>query len=79
MALLRAAVRLAGEEPPAESRAVLDRFEVIAGISTRTFHRVLGHARGDAKMPESEAVTVTSDYLASVAELVRWVNAQGPP
>jgi len=30
-------------------------------------------------MPESEAVTVTSDYLASVAELVRWVNAQGPP
>lgn len=79
MALLRAAVRLVGEEPPAESRAVLDRFEVIAGISARTFHRVLGHARGDAKMPESEAVSVTSDYLASVAELVRWVNAQGPP
>ena len=79
MALLRAAIRVAGEEPPAESRAVLDRLEVVTGISARTFHRVLGHARGDARVPENEAATLTSDYLSSVGELAGWVNAQGPP
>ncbi|HEY5545489.1 MAG TPA: hypothetical protein VIK50_05495 [Gemmatimonadaceae bacterium] len=79
MALLRATLRLAGEEPPAESLAVLDRVEVITGINAGTFRRVLGHSRGDAKVKEGDAASVSSNYLASVAELVRWVDAQGPP
>jgi len=79
MAILRAALRLAGEEPPADSRAVLDRVEVVTGINAGAFRRVLAHARGDAKVKDSEAATVTANYLASVAELVGWVNAQGPP
>lgn len=79
MALLRATLRLAGEEPPAESLAVLERIEVITGINAGTFRRVLGHSRGDARVKESDAASVSSNYLASVAELVRWVDAQGPP
>ena len=79
MALLRATLRLAGEEPPATSPAVLDRIEAITGINTGTFRRVLGHSRGDARVTESDAASLASDYLMSVAELVHWVDAQGPP
>ena len=77
MALLRATLRLAGEEPPAESSAVLDRIEVITGMNAGTFRRVLGHARGTAKIGDADASAVTANYLASVAELVGWVDAQG--
>jgi hypothetical protein len=77
MALLRATLRLAGEEPPAESSAALDRIQAVTGINVSTFRRVLGHARGTAKIGEPDAAAVTSDYLASVAELVSWVDAQG--
>ena len=79
MALLRATLRLAGEESPAESTAALDRVQVVTGINTATFRRVLGHARGDAKVKEADATSLTANYLSSVAELVAWVDAQGPP
>ena len=79
MALLRATLRLAGEEPPAESAAALDRVQVVTGINTATFRRVLGHSRGEAKVKEAEATSLTANYLASMAELVAWVDAQGPP
>lgn len=79
MTLLRASLRLAGEEPPSQSSAVLDRVEVITAIKAGAFRRVLGHARGDAVLKESDASSVTASYLASVGELVGWVNAQAPP
>jgi hypothetical protein len=79
MALLRATLRLAGEEAPAESAAALDRVEVVTGINAATFRRVLGHSRGDAKVKETDATSLTANYLSSVAELVAWVDAQGPP
>ncbi len=77
MALLRATLRLAGEESPAESLAVLDRIAIVTGIDTGTFRRVLDHARGTAKIGEADAGAITANYLASVAELVGWVDAQG--
>ena len=79
MALLRATLRLAGEEAPAESAAALERVQVVTGINTATFRRVLGHARGDAKVKEADATSLIANYLSSVAELVAWVDAQGPP
>lgn len=79
MALLRATLRLAGEEAPAESAATLDRVQVVTGINTSTFRRVLGHSRGEAKVKEADATSLTANYLSSVAELVAWVDAQGPP
>ena len=79
MTLLRATLRLAGEEPPPESAAALDRVQVVTGINTATFRRVLGHSRGDARVKEADATSLTANYLASVAELVAWVDAQGPP
>jgi hypothetical protein len=79
MTLLRSALRLAGEEPPAESSTVLDRVEVITGINAGTFRRILGHARGDAVLKDGDAASVAANYLASVSELVAWVDAQVPP
>jgi hypothetical protein len=79
MTLLRATLRLAGEEPPPESSAALERVQVVTGINSTTFRRVLGHSRGDAKVKEADAASLTANYLASVAELVTWVDAQGPP
>lgn len=79
MALLRAALRLAGQEPPAESGAVLDRIGQVTGVDVAVIHRVLGHSRGDSKLKETDAEAVTAGYLAAVGALVTWVNAQGPP
>ena len=79
MTLLRASLRLAGEEPAAESSAVIDRVEVVSGISSAAFRRVLGHSRGDAKVSEADAPSLTADYLTAVRRLVEWVDAQGPP
>ena len=79
MTMLRASLRLAGEEPPTESNAVIDRVETVTGIASTAFRRVLGHSRGDSKVSEAEAPSLTSDYLASVGKLVNWVDAQGPP
>jgi hypothetical protein len=79
MTLLRSALRLAGEEPPPLSEAVLDRVEGVTGVSAATFRRVLGHARGDAVIKDADASAVTASYLASVDDLVKWVDVQGPP
>ena len=79
MTLLRASLRLAGEEPPAESGAVIERVEAVSGISAAAFRRVLGHSRGDAKVSAADAPSLTADYLTAVRRLVEWVDAQGPP
>ena len=79
MSLLRAALRVAGEEAAASSSAVIDRIERVTGVQGGAFRSVLGHARGDAKVKEGDAVSVTANYLASVGALVDWIDAQGPP
>jgi hypothetical protein len=79
MTLLRSSLRLAGEEPPAESGAVVERVESVTGISASAFRRVLGHSRGDARVSDADAQSLTADYLTGVRRLVEWVDAQGPP
>ena len=79
MSLLRAALRVAGEEPSADSRAVIERVERVTGIPGAPFRSVLGHSKGDAKVNATQAVAVTANYLAGVGALVDWVDAQGPP
>jgi hypothetical protein len=79
MTLLRAALRVAGEEPPAESGTVIDRLEKLTGIPGGAFRSVLGHSRGHAKAKESEAVALTTAYLVGVGALVDWIDVQVPP
>jgi hypothetical protein len=75
MVLLRAALRLHGEEPPPTSEAVLDRFEVVSGHSASVFRRVLAHARGEARVTGEGAIGLMADYLGAVSALAAWGNA----
>jgi hypothetical protein len=79
MSLLRAVLRVAGEEPAADSDAVIDRVERLTGIPGSSFRSVLGHSRGSARIRNGEAVALTANYLIGVGALVDWVDAQGQP
>jgi len=76
MALLRATLRLAGEEPAADSAAVIDRVGQVTGLRVDAFRLVLAHARGGAKVSGDAAVALTADYIAGVSELASWVDNQ---
>jgi len=76
MVLLRAALRVAGEEPPPESTAVLDRAALVTGIDTAGFRVALRHARGEAKLSGDAAVRAAGQYLDAVARLAAWVDQQ---
>lgn len=77
MVLLRATLRLAGEEPASESGAVIDRVGQVTGLQVDAFRRVLAHARGGARVSGDAAVALASDYIAGVSGLASWVDGQG--
>lgn len=74
LVLLRAALRVAGEEPPAASAAVLDRAAVVTGVPVEAFRTALRHARGDARVSGDAAVRAVSGTLDGVAALADWVD-----
>ena len=75
LVLLRATLRLLGEEPPADSRALLDRVAARAngGFSVVGVRRVLEHARGTA-IPRNKARESAEEYLTDVAGLVAYLD-----
>jgi hypothetical protein len=79
MVLLRAALRVAGEEPPAESSQVLDQAARATGIPVEAFRTALRHARGETRLSGEAAVAAASAYLDGVAALAGWVDAHPVP
>jgi len=79
MVLLRAALRVAGEEPPADSAAVLERAVQVTGLSVDGFRVALAHARGERRLAGEAAVDAAAAYLDAVAALAGWVDAQVIP
>lgn len=77
LVLLRSALRLAGEEPPADSFAMLDRAQARTGVDVDIFRQVVRHARRESRLDGQAAVSAVERYLLSVAALARWVDAQG--
>jgi hypothetical protein len=77
LVLLRAALRLAGEDPPADSFAMLDRVQARTGLNVEVFRRVVRHRRGEAKLAGDDAVRAAEEYLAGATALARWVDQQG--
>lgn len=78
MVLLRAALRLAGDTPPADSLAMLDRVNTKLVIDAAIFRRVLLHARGEEKIRGDAAVQAMDEYLDAASALAKWVDqAQG--
>lgn len=76
LVLLRAALRLAGEDPPADSFAMLDRVQARTGMNVEVFRQVIRHRRGDAKLQGDHAVLAAERYLAGAMALARWVDQQ---
>lgn len=76
LVLVRAVLRLAGEEPPADSAATIDRYAAVTGLDAGAIRRVLAHARGTGKVSGDDAVTLMAEYLEAVAQLGRWVDGQ---
>jgi len=79
MVLLRALLRVAGEEPPTDSAAVLDRAAVVTGIPMEGFRRALQHARGEARLSGEAAVRAAGIYLECTAAVAAWVDAHPVP
>lgn len=76
LVLLRAALRLSGEDPPADSFAMLDRVQARTGLNVEVFRRVVRHRRGEAKLEGEAAVRTAEEYLAGATALARWVDQQ---
>jgi hypothetical protein len=77
LVLLRAALRLAGEEPPPSSLEVLQRVQAVTGIDVSAVRTVLLHARGERRLEPAGAVNATGAYLDATASLAQWVNGAG--
>jgi hypothetical protein len=77
LVLLRAVLRLAGEEPPTDSLAVIDRVRARTGLEVDMFARAVRHARGVARLDAAAATRTVEEYLAGVAALAVWVDEHG--
>lgn len=75
--LLRAALRCAGEEPPAQTSEVIDRVQQRLGLDVRPFRAALQHVRGQRPVAKQEAFLLMDEYLSAVAALASWAN-KGP-
>jgi hypothetical protein len=74
MVLLRAALRVAGEEPPPQSDAMLDRAAVVTSVDVEPFRVALRHSRREARLKGQEAVQAVAAYIDAVAALAEWVD-----
>ena len=77
LVLMRATLRLAGEEPPTDSMAVLDRVHAKTAIDVAPFQQVLARARGSAAKDHGSAQEAAEGYLAGVGALVQYVDRYG--
>ena len=74
LVLLRATLRLMGEEPPADSAVMLERATVRTAIDVDAVRVVLDHVRGAKKIESAAAFGLAGGYLQAVAELVRFLD-----
>ena len=73
-ALLRAALRCAGEEPPARTADVIDRVQQRIGLDVQPFRAALQHVRGERPIAKQEALLLMDEYLGAVAALASWAD-----
>jgi hypothetical protein len=74
MVLLRATLRLLGDEPPADSLDVLGRVQARTGIQADVFRQILHDARGESRIAPEAVNELVSGYLAGVGELVGYLD-----
>jgi len=74
LVLLRALLRLLGEEPPADSEAVCARVRERCGIDTSPWARVVRHLRGREALAPRDAEVLVEGYLGSAQALVTYLD-----
>lgn len=75
LVLLRAALRLAGTEPPNDSEAVCDRFATQSGRDASALRRIVRHNRGIEALTQREAASLAEQYLGFAESLVGYLDA----
>ena len=74
LVLLRATLRLMGEEPPADSAVMLERAKVRTGVDVDAIRAVLDHVRGAKKIESAAVFGLAGGYLSAVTGLVRFLD-----
>lgn len=75
MVFYRAALRLKGEAPPADSEAVCDRVASQTSLDTDAVRRILRHKQQKATLSSAEIPVTVERYLAAAQSLVGWLDA----
>lgn len=75
LVLMRSALRLMGESPPADSDAMCERFTARSGRDAGVVRRVLRHARGIEAIDKRVAEGVVEEYLNFAEHFVTFVDA----
>ena len=75
MVLLRAALRLSGDAPPADSVDVCARFSSRSGRDASAVLRVVQHKRGINVLTAADAAAHVEPYLRFAETLVTYLDA----
>lgn len=74
LVLLRATLRLLGEEPAPDSEAVCARVAERTGVDTTPWLRVVRHLRGKEALSQRDADAMSERYLGAVQSLVSYLD-----
>ncbi len=74
LVLVRATLRLQGDEPPADSEAACARCQERTGVDLEPVRRVVRHVRDQAKLANGDVPAALEAYLASVGHLTTWID-----
>lgn len=76
LAILRAAVRVAGEPVPVDRAAMITRVAQVAGLEAAPFVRVHDDRRGVRPISEREAESVLLETLTQMERLAHWLDRE---
>jgi len=76
LAILRAAIRVAGEAVPGDRAAMIERVAQLAGLEAASFLRVHDDRQGARPISEREAESVLLDTLAQMERLAHWLDRE---
>ncbi|MDA1082205.1 MAG: hypothetical protein O2973_11105 [Gemmatimonadetes bacterium] len=77
VALMRAALRLAGRDAVVEAEGVCAAAAELAGFDANPFLAALKQRRGQADVAKADLDAATGGFHTGLAKLLRWVDAQG--
>ncbi|MFA4875700.1 MAG: nucleotidyltransferase domain-containing protein [bacterium] len=75
LAAMRATLRMLGEKPPADARAIAEFIGTRVGLNPTIFFDIIDIRRGDALLPrKNDALVAFEQYLTELDALTRYVD-----